>query len=170
MVIKRSFISILELASHISLFIISLLCCISLVLPFIVGSLGSVLSFAPLIATQTYLLQAPFLDMRNHRRSYRHLRSLIAVLDTVFPAATQDPNFLHRSLLIEGVSLRATPCDLLDEALGLQVEGAVVVRDAEFGDSVGLLVLTHAHDTEVAMAAGPRPGVFCDCIKVRTRT
>ncbi|KXG36752.2 hypothetical protein SORBI_3002G382800 [Sorghum bicolor] len=103
--------------------------------------------------------------MRNHRRSYRHLRSLIAVLDTVFPAATQDPNFLHRSLLIEGVSLRATPCDLLDEALGLQVEGAVVVRDAEFGDSVGLLVLTHAHDTEVAMAAGPRPGVFCDCIK-----
>ncbi|CAD6222952.1 unnamed protein product [Miscanthus lutarioriparius] len=108
---------------------------------------------------------APFLDMRNHRRSYLHLRSLIAVLDTVFPAATQDPNFLNRSLLMEGVSLRATPRDLLDEALGVQVEAAVVVRDAEFGDSVGLLVLTHAHDTEVATAAGPRPGVFCDCIK-----
>lgn len=107
------------------------------------------------------------MDMRNHRRSYRHLRSLIAVLDTVFPAATQDPNFLDRSLLMEGVSLRATPRDLLDTfGYDVQAEAAVVVRDAEFDDSVGLLVLTDAHDTEVATAAGPRPGVFGDCIKV----
>lgn len=170
MVIQRSFVSILALACLTYFFIDYLT--IMLYLPAL--ALPCWLSGPWLVFCSTdchripILLQAPLLDIRNHRRSYRHLRSLISVLDTVFPAVAEDPNFLDRSLLMEGVSLRANPCDLLDGKLGLQVEAAVVVRDAEFGDSVGLLVLTHGHDTEVAMAAGPRKGVFCDCIKVRT--
>ncbi|KAJ1292001.1 hypothetical protein BS78_02G359700 [Paspalum vaginatum] len=102
---------------------------------------------------------------RNRRRSYRHLRSLIGVLDVVCPAATEDPEFLHRSLLVEGVSHRASPRDLMD-TFPLPVQAAVLVRDAEFRDHVGLVVLQELADRTVAAAAAPRPGFFCSLIRV----
>ncbi|KAK3125773.1 hypothetical protein QOZ80_7BG0609570 [Eleusine coracana subsp. coracana] len=110
-------------------------------------------------------IRATALGMRNARRCYRHLMNLIGVLYDVSPAVIEDPYFLQRSVLLEGVARTITPRDLL---MDFEAQAAVLVRDTEFGDRVGLMVLRDASQYASALAAVPLRGSdYCSCIPAR---
>lgn len=100
---------------------------------------------------------------RNARRCYGHLMNLIGVLYAISPAVIEDPFFLERTVLLEGVARTIAPRDLL---IDFGAQEAVLVRDTEFGDRVGLMVLRDASQCARVLAAGPVRGSYCSCILV----
>ncbi|KAK3127779.1 hypothetical protein QOZ80_7AG0578360 [Eleusine coracana subsp. coracana] len=120
-------------------------------------------------------IRATALDMRNSQRCYGHLSNLIGVLYAatmgrsvyIVPGgAMDDPNFLERSVLLEGVATRMSPHDLLVTS-SFEAQEAVLVRDAEFGDRVGLVVLKDASEYAAALAGVAPWGSYCSCFPAR---
>jgi hypothetical protein len=92
------------------------------------------------------------------------MRNLIAVLNTVAPHVLEDPHFLERCLLLDGVPASVSPCDLIQSILGVQT--AVLVRDSQTGFRIGLLVFFDAIDSAAATIQTPREGLYATCTPV----
>lgn len=135
-------------------------------LPILVRWCKSVLA---LICCNSSYLQGTALDRRNRQRCDSHLRDLIGVLYAVSPSVMDDPHFLERSVLLEGVGKSTSPRDLL-VLPDFEAQEAVLVRDAEFGDRVGLLVLRDTSDYAIALAAVAPSGSYCNCFPVSIGT
>ncbi|OQU90311.1 hypothetical protein SORBI_3002G385000 [Sorghum bicolor] len=94
-------------------------------------------------------------------RAFSYMRNLIAVLNTVAPHVLEDPHFLERCLLLDGVPASVSPCDLIQSILGVQT--AVLVRDSQTGFRIGLLVFFDAIDSAAATIQTPREGLYATC-------
>jgi hypothetical protein len=93
--------------------------------------------------------------------------NLIGVLYAVSPAVIEeDPFFLERSVLLEGVTSTLGPLDLLIELEEFSPQVAVIVRDTEFRDRVGLVVLKDAEQCHLALQKVPPRRTYCTCILV----
>lgn len=73
-----------------------------------------------------------------------------------------------RDLLVTGKEETDLLCDAASS--NFEVQEAVLVRDAEFGDRVGLLVLRHTRDYTIALAAPAPLGSYCSCFPVSIGT
>nr|CAB3469863.1 unnamed protein product [Digitaria exilis] len=94
----------------------------------------------------------------------RNVRNLMGVLDTVNPEVVDDPKFLQRSVLLIGVSSETTPRDLIMRRFGRDVDAAVIVRDSETSQRVGLVVFAKAEDAVVHKKWKPDPMLYRRCI------
>lgn len=90
----------------------------------------------------------------------------MGVLDTVNPEVVDDPKFLQRSVLLIGVSSETTPRDLIMRRFGRDVDAAVIVRDSETSQRVGLVVFAKAEDAVVHKKWKPDPMLYRRCIPV----
>ncbi|KAG0545932.1 hypothetical protein BDA96_02G404000 [Sorghum bicolor] len=94
-------------------------------------------------------------------RAFSSTRDLIAVLNTVAPQVLEDPHFLERCLLLDGVPASVSPCDLIQSILGVQM--AVLVRDSQTGFRIGLLIFIDAIDSAAVTIQTPREGLYATC-------
>ncbi|CAL5084199.1 unnamed protein product [Urochloa decumbens] len=102
-------------------------------------------------------------------KAFRHLMNLIGVLSTVEPNVVEDPAFLERSVLVDGVAPTMSPNDLLQSFNQLSVTAAVLVRDDEIGHRVGLVVFSAAPDCTSATNMEPPQG-FHYCVSALIAT
>ncbi|KAF0931039.1 hypothetical protein E2562_002411 [Oryza meyeriana var. granulata] len=96
--------------------------------------------------------------------AFRHMRRLISALYCVAPGVLEDPDFLERSVVVDGVAPSISPRELQESFSVLAVEAAVVVRDSETGYRVGLVVFADAAERTSATNLSPRPGFYVTCI------
>ncbi|XP_052142352.1 uncharacterized protein LOC127762042 [Oryza glaberrima] len=96
--------------------------------------------------------------------AFRQMNRLISDLYCVAPGVLDDPDFLERSVLVDGVAPSTSPRDLRESFSVLAVEAAVLVRDSSTGYRVGLVVFADAADSASAMNLTPRPGFYVACI------
>lgn len=88
------------------------------------------------------------------------MRNLIAVLHAMEPQVLEDPHFLERCLILDGVPASVSSLDLFQSIVGVQT--AVLVRDIQTGFRVALLVFD-ALDSTIQT---PREGLFATCTPV----
>lgn len=97
------------------------------------------------------------------------MRDLISALYPVAQGVLDDPQFLDRSVLVDGVTAGTSPCALSESFGILDVERAVLVRDSQTGFRVGLVIFTNAAYRVTAMRLAPRPEFYATCIPVSSR-
>ncbi|TVU37745.1 hypothetical protein EJB05_11078, partial [Eragrostis curvula] len=121
----------------------------------------------------TRVVQTLELNRRNRLRGFNHLKDLIGVLSDVHPAAIDDPRFLERTLLIEGVAAITSPTDLV-QAFNCNGQAAALICDVEFGDRVGVVVLRTVEEdgydaiaAAAALTAAALKGLFCSWTPAR---
>ncbi len=102
--------------------------------------------------------------MQASNTAFRQMNRLISDLYYVAPGVLDDPDFLERSVLVDGVAPSTSPRDLRESFSVLAVEAAVLVRDSSTGYRVGLVVFADAADSASAMNLTPRPGFYVACI------
>lgn len=93
----------------------------------------------------------------------------MGVLFAVNPEVADDLqfNFLERSVLLIGVSSETTPRDLTTRCFGgRDVEAAVMIRDPETSERVGMVVFAEAGDATVVKNRQPMPRLYRTCILV----
>uniref|UniRef100_J3M2W1 RRM domain-containing protein n=1 Tax=Oryza brachyantha TaxID=4533 RepID=J3M2W1_ORYBR len=95
--------------------------------------------------------------------AFRRIKDLISCLYSVTPGVFTDPNFLERSLVVDGVTPYTSPQDLLKIFSFVAVEAAVLVRDSETGYRVGLVVFADVLDMS-AINLNPHWGLYATCI------
>ncbi|CAL5061480.1 unnamed protein product [Urochloa decumbens] len=95
---------------------------------------------------------------------FRHMRNLVAALHAVAPAVLEDPQFLDRSVLVDGITPSTSPRDLSESFGLLDVERAVLVRDGQTGFRVGLVVFFDVADSAIAMRLAPSSGFYATCV------
>lgn len=93
--------------------------------------------------------------MQLGNEAFRHLMNLIGLVSTVKPAVVEDPAFLERSVLVDGVPLTTSPNDLRKCFEGFKVMTTVLVRDNDTGHRVGLVVFSE--DTNIATVVNMTP-------------
>ncbi|CAL5084195.1 unnamed protein product [Urochloa decumbens] len=95
---------------------------------------------------------------------FRHMRNLIAALHAVAPAVLEDPQFLDRSVLVDGITPSTSPRDLSESFGLLDVERAVLVHDGQTGFRVRLVVFFDVADSAIAMRLAPSSGFYATCV------
>nr|TKW19714.1 hypothetical protein SEVIR_4G038400v2 [Setaria viridis] len=98
---------------------------------------------------------------------FSNVRNLMGVLFAVNPEVADDLqfNFLERSVLLIGVSSETTPRDLTTRCFGgRDVEAAVMIRDPETSERVGMVVFAEAGDATVVKNRQPMPRLYRTCI------
>lgn len=103
--------------------------------------------------------------MQLGNEAFRHLMNLIGLVSTVKPAVVEDPAFLERSVLVDGVPPTTSPNDSHECFEGFEVMTTVLVRDMDTGHRVGLVVFSE--DTNIAAVVNMAPPHgFRYCVQV----
>jgi hypothetical protein len=108
----------------------------------------------------------PLFKLQLHSQAFRHMRELIGALYTVAPGVLEDPRFLDRSVLVDGVTSDTSPHDLAECFVSLDVESSVLVRDTQTGFRIGLVVFSNDADSVTAARLAPHPGFYATCVPV----